>query len=324
MIVPGLVLLLQALTVAVSGPPTSLEYLPLRLAAADGDFAREGVETMLVTARTEVAAAEALAAGRADLAATSLGSILRFGPHLEGQEPRLVLGLTAAPPVALLATTRPGETVSSVHDLTGRRVGISAPGAPELAWLTGILSGARLTASRVDLVSLGTRRLPAALERGAVQAALVHEPAASDLLRVGEATVLADLRTPEAVVRAVGVPTLNAAVFGRRDRLPDDQTLAAFARAVLAAERRLAAEPASSLASRLPSSVVAAPDDFARRVEAARALYLASGLVTPERLEETVKLLRAHMPFPVIVRVPPARELLHQEPLRQENRSPAR
>jgi NitT/TauT family transport system substrate-binding protein len=187
-----------------------------------------------------------------------------------------------------------------------------------------MLSRARLTATSVDLVSLGGRRLAGALERGDVEAALVHEPAASALVREGQATVLVDLRTPEAVDRALGVPTVNAAVFARQDRQPDDEALLGFARAVLAAEALIAGEPAATLAGRLPPSVVGAPDEFARRLEATRALYLPGGRVSPERLRETVKLLRAHMPLPAALGVPRAEEMLHDEPLKRATGSSAR
>src|ERR687887_271776 len=98
----AVILAAQALTLAVSGPPTSSEYLPLRVAEAEGYFAREGLAVTLKTTRAEPGAAEALAQGQADLAATSLEAILRFGPRTSKQAPRLVLGLTAAPLVGLL------------------------------------------------------------------------------------------------------------------------------------------------------------------------------------------------------------------------------
>ena len=50
----GLILLLQSLTIAVSGPATSPEYLPLRVAQAEGYFAREGLAVTLKTTRAEV------------------------------------------------------------------------------------------------------------------------------------------------------------------------------------------------------------------------------------------------------------------------------
>src|SRR5207237_1807803 len=88
----ALIVLLQTLTLAVSGPATSSEYLPIWVAAHDGHFARQGLTVNLKPTRSEVGAAEALAQGQADLAAASVEAMLRFGAR-EGQSPRLLLGL---------------------------------------------------------------------------------------------------------------------------------------------------------------------------------------------------------------------------------------
>src|SRR5438309_9969000 len=100
----GAIILAQALTLAVSGPTSSPEYLPLRVADAHGYFAREGLAVTLKTTRAEVGAAEALAQGQVDLAATSIEAVLRFATRAAAQGPRLVFGLTAAPPAAMLLT----------------------------------------------------------------------------------------------------------------------------------------------------------------------------------------------------------------------------
>src|SRR5207247_823879 len=111
----ALIVLLQTLTLAVSGPATSPEYLPIWVAAADGHFARQGLRVTLRATRSEVGAAEALAQSQVDLAATSLEAFLRFGIR-EGQNPRVVFGLTAAPPVALVVDAAHGRlrTVADV------------------------------------------------------------------------------------------------------------------------------------------------------------------------------------------------------------------
>ena len=127
----------QALTLAVSGPTSSPEYLPLRVAEAEGHFAKEGLVVTLKTTRAEPGAAEALAQGQADLVATSLEAMLRFGPRTPKQAPRLVLGLTAAPPVALVVAESQKELVRSLEDLPGTRVGVTAPGAPQKIRLPG-------------------------------------------------------------------------------------------------------------------------------------------------------------------------------------------
>jgi len=313
----ALIALLQTLTLAVSGPPMSPEYLPLRLAQSYGYFAREGLAVTVRTTRAEPGAAEALAQGQADLAATTLEAILRFGPRAPGQTPLIVFGLTAAPPVALLAATAAADAPRAVDDLPGLRVGVATPGAPEHAWFGWLLARAGLSVAQVHVLSLGSRGLIAAMGSGEIHAGLVHEPAASRMLRDGRGILLADFRTPAGVAAALGKQTVNAAVFVRADRRPRDAHLVALARALLAAEGRLQTANAEALARKLPRRVIGSEGDFQARVAAVQGSYLAGGLVEPDHVEQTIAIARAHTPLPVSVRIPRPDELLHLEPLRE-------
>jgi len=316
----GLIVLLQTLIVAVTGPATSPEYLPLRVADVEGYFKRESLNVVLKTTRAEVGAAEALAQGQVDLAATSLEAILRFGPRQPRQMSKLVLGLTAAPPVALLATKSLEGTITSVKNLVGLRIGVATPGAPEHALLNAILARAGISMTQIDLVSLGTRGLVTGLETGDVQAGLVTEPNVSRLVNDGAAAVLADLRSPQAVATTLGSPTINAGVFGRSDRMPRDVVLAAFARAVLTAERLIAGTAAEDLAARWPASLIGAPDEFSRRLNATREIYLPDGTVSPTQLTETVDIVRAYGPLPGTLKMPKPEEFIHRGALKRQNR----
>jgi NitT/TauT family transport system substrate-binding protein len=305
----ALIVLLQALTLAVGGPATSPEYLPIWVAAADGHFDRQRLKVTLRPTRSEVGAAEALAQGQADLAATSVEALLRFGAR-EGQSPRLLLGLTAAPPVALVVDAKQAARVRSIADLAGRRVGVSAPGAPEHAWLNALLARARVSPAQVNVVSVGDYGLARALASGEVQAALVPDALATQLVGERRAVLLADLRTPAAAERALGFPTVSAAVFVRGERRPGERELAAFTRAILAAEERLAAGRAGDLAERLPPGAVGALDEFEARVRQARSLYVPDGRVSEEQLEMSVMFLRDQLPLPPRARIlvlPPGR-----------------
>src|SRR5262249_39768401 len=315
----GLIVLLQTLMLAVTGPPTSPEYLPLRVADAEGYFKREGLSVVLKTTRAEVGAAEALAQGQVDLAATSLEAILRFGPRQPRQMSKLVLGLTAAPPVALLTTRSFEGTLTSVKNLVGLRIGVAPPGAPEHAWLNAVLARAGVPLIRVDLVSLGTRGLVVGLETGDVQAGLVAEPNVSRLVNDNGAVVLADLRSPEAVAKTLGAPTVNAGVFGRSDRMPRAAALAAFGRAVLAAERLIADTSAEDLAGRWPASLIGAPDEFSRRLNTTREIFLPNGTVTPSQLTETVDIVRAYGPLPAPLKMPKPEELIPRSALKRRS-----
>jgi len=129
--------------------------------------------------------------------------------------------------------------------------------------------------------------------------------------------VLADLRTPAAVKDALGALTVNAAVFMRADRRVSDRNLQAFARAVLAAERRIAEATPQALAARLPRSVTVPADDFETRLAATRGGYLTNGLVSAEQLQETLSLIRAHQPMPATARLPRPEDMLLMDPLRR-------
>ena len=281
------------------------------MAEAEGYFAREGLAVTLRTTRAEPGAAEALAQGQADLAATSLEAILRFGPRLASQAPRLVLGLTAAPPVILLVPDSHRTVVRSIEDLPGTRIGVSTPGAPEQAWFAWLLARSGISIAQMWMVSRGERGVIHAVETGDVHAALVQEPAASRLIASGQARALVDLSSPAAVRQAVGAPTVNAAVFVRSDRRPRDRDVTAFTRAVLAAQRRIAEGDGETLAARLPKAVTAGPDTFDARLAASRDIYLPEGVVTVEQVRETLILIRAHLPLPVSARVPRPEDLVH-------------
>jgi ABC-type nitrate/sulfonate/bicarbonate transport system substrate-binding protein len=334
----ALILFAQALTVAVGGPTNSPEYLPIRVAEAEGYFAREGLTVTLRGTRAESGAAEALAQGQVDLAATSLEALLRFGHRQGAHVPRLVFGLTAAPPVALLVAAADGIESSSnnrppgrsivartevraIADLAGAKIALATPGGPEHTWLQGLLARAGLGPSQVEMVALGSRGVVAALDAGEVRAALVPEPGASGLVKDERTVLLVDLRSPHAVRQALGTATVNAAVFARADRRLGDRELSAFARALLAAERRITSAPAAALAARLPRAVVGGSDEFERRLEATRAIYLPDGLVTPEAIRATAEMIRTHLPLPAWIRIPRPEDLLHQEPLRRAIRS---
>lgn len=287
------------------------------MAEAEGDFARQGLALTLRTTRAEPGAAEALAQGQVDLAATTLEAMLRFGPRLPAETPRIVFGLTAAPPVALLAAASHAGALRSVDDLPGLRVGVTAPGAPEHAWFGWLLARAGLSVAQVHVLSLGGRGLLAAMDSGEVHAGLVEEPAASRLLAEGRARLIADFRTPAAVAAALGRRTVNAAVFVRADRRPPDAALTSFSRALLAARARIQAATAEELAPKLPSRVVGAENDFESRLETTRTSALPDGLVSTDAVEQTVAIIRAHTPLPAALRIPRPKEMLHLDPLQK-------
>lgn len=311
----GVALLLQAtLSIGVAGPATSAEYLPVRLAESGGHFASEKVAARLQAFRSPAEAAEALAAGRVDLVATTLDAALRLG-HERGVPPRLVFGLTSAPPVALLVAAGRRRELVGVAELEGKSVGVPAPGTPEAEALAGLLAMAGLSVEQVTTVSLGEQPLARALAAGEVAAAVLADPWASRLVQEGRATVLADLRQPGGAERWLGAQGVHAAVFAAGKSRLGDPELVPVARALLRAMRQARAAAPGELAAGLGSGA-AGEEDFALRVAGVRGVLVADGVVTEAALEAGIGLARTRAQLPVAVKLPGNLErLLFLEPL---------
>jgi NitT/TauT family transport system substrate-binding protein len=316
-VIAGLILLQAALSIAVAGPPTSPEYLPLRVAAAEGYFTDEKLTVTLETLRAEPLAAQALGRGRVALAATSLDAALQLG-HAGSTPPRLVFGLTAAPPVVLLVPAARKDTVKAVADLAGKTIGIVAPGTPGGLALISVLAREGLGVHQVTIQSFGERPLVGALESGAIDAAMLQDPWASRLLEEGKAVALADLRTAAGAARWLGGPTVHAALFVAGDTKLGRVELIPLTRALLRALARLGTATPEELAAVLPAAVVGTPEDFALRLLGARGTYLADGRVSGDMFGRSVGLVRARVVIPAKVDMPRRLgRLLFMEPLEE-------
>jgi NitT/TauT family transport system substrate-binding protein len=298
-----LVLLQTSLTIAVAGPPTLPDYLPLHVAHADGLFTAQQLSVTLRSTRSDAAAAEMLASGRAQFAATSLDAALRLG-GTDGAPPRLVWALTAAPGVALLVAPGRVDTIQSAADLAGETVAVPAPGTAEDQVLGLLLARAGVPMHRVKVLSLGERGVARALEGGAVAAGVLGEPHVSRLVDSGRAVIAVDLRTAKHAAGALGGPTVGAGLFAKGGPEPSAATIQALRAALQAAVQRVVSVEPTALQTTLPAAVIGSPDDFALRLRSARDLFLADGRVTGETLERSIELLRLRAPLPAKVKLP--------------------
>lgn len=299
----ALAIVLQAtLAIGLSGSGSS-EYLPLRVADAEGYFASEGLQVTLRSFAAEGPAAEAMARGRAELAATSIDAALRLG-HARGAPPRLLFGLSHAPPVALLVPAGAAGAVRELRDLAGLTVGIPAPGTPEHTHLMSLLLRAGLAPPRVTIKALGERPLIAAIESGGVAAGMIGEPWASRLVGEGKATVMVDLRQADAAARWLGGPTVHAAVFLRAGSSLGRTELIALDRALLRAQARLRDGAAGEIAARLGPRAAGPADEWPTRLAAARSAMLRDGRVSEDALRATIALVRDRSPLPASLVLP--------------------
>lgn len=167
-----------ALTTIRTGYLQNVLYAPLFVGIERGYFADEGIELDLQPVRSGNDLVVQLAAGTFDVSAGGANAGL-FNALQQGVNFRIVAPLhTERPPVSspLVISAKRAEEIQSVAALKGKRVAVNAPGVALEYWLDQALTQAGLSIDDVQIAPLPFPDMPAALENGAIDAALITEP----------------------------------------------------------------------------------------------------------------------------------------------------
>jgi NitT/TauT family transport system substrate-binding protein len=198
-----------------SAPITSIVYLPTVLADRLGFFKEEGIDFTLEQFNGGSAAAAGLVNGSVDVLTGNYNHTIQLAAA--GKQAVAFAQMTQTPGLALVVSPKATRSISSIEDLRGANVGVSAPGGGSDILLKYLLKRAGISASDVPVVSIGLGTTAVgAMEHGKVDAAVMLDPAISQLamrVKPAELQILMDLRKPEEVQKHFGVPSVPTASF---------------------------------------------------------------------------------------------------------------
>jgi NitT/TauT family transport system substrate-binding protein len=171
----------KALTTIRLGYVPVLIYAPLYVGIERGYFANEGIKVESTPIQGGSDAVVQLAAGNFDAALGGAGAGL-FNAASRGVKFTIVAPMhSEKPPLTsplVISAKRAGE-IKSIADLKGKKVSINATGAATEYWLAQALAKGGLTLNDVQLTTVAFPQVPAALESGALDAAILGEPLAT-------------------------------------------------------------------------------------------------------------------------------------------------
>lgn len=252
-------------TLAVAAP-SGVSHLPVVLADRLGYFAEKGLDVRLVDFEAGSKVLTALLAGDADVASGFYGDTISMAA--KGKSLRSFVTTINSPGLALAVSPRTNRRINRLADLKGAVVGVSAPGSGTHIALNYLLRRDGLGSDDVAVTGIGLAGTAvAAMERGQVDAAVLLEPALSQLeQRVGGLKLLVDTREPATVNEIFGGDGFPAiGLFTRSDWLAGNPATARkLAAAVTRALHWVHAHSATETADAMPAEY-AGPD---------RALYL--------------------------------------------------
>ncbi len=187
----------SAVTIAVSGPPAQVYFLPVVLAERFGYFAEAGVNVTLQHFNAGSKALESVIGGSADIVAGAYENTMRMqskGQNMQslvlfGRYPQNVLGI-AKSQIA---------NYKSPADLKGKTVGITGPGSATQTFLDLILANAGLKPDDVTTITVGAGAVAvAAMRRQSELFAISNlDLAITELTLSGDIVVVVDSRTAE-------------------------------------------------------------------------------------------------------------------------------
>ncbi|MDQ6695756.1 MAG: ABC transporter substrate-binding protein [Chloroflexota bacterium] len=180
-------------TIRLGYVPVSI-YAPLFVAQERGYFRAEGLDVKLSPVQGGSDSVVQLAAGNFDAAVGGAGAGL-FNAAKRGVKFTIVAPMhTERPPLAspLVISAKRAEEFKSVADLKGKKVSINATGAATEYWLAQALQKAGMSMGDITLKTVAFRDVPAALQSGSLDAAILGEPLATINKDKGIVKVLSD------------------------------------------------------------------------------------------------------------------------------------
>ncbi|WP_371614215.1 ABC transporter substrate-binding protein [Streptomyces sp. NBC_00454] len=240
---------------------------PVYVAQEHGLWSAEGIEATVTTQPTGRDSLNAVLGGQAQLGV--VGDLPAVTAALGGRELRIVADLSRFDDWRLL--TRTDRQITDFAALKGRKVGVPQGTNVEYA-LSRMLASAQLTAADVTVVNLAPNQVTSALARGDVDAGVTF-PSFYGAAR----TTLGDRY---AELRFTGYTARTLLVAGPK---ATEATTTAVLRALLKAQREIAADPTAARKAVLAQSKGALQADH---VDAFQPRYGYGATLSPELLSQ--------------------------------------
>ena len=186
-------------------------YLPAVLCERLGFFKDQGLDVELINSRAGVEAENELLAG-------AVQGVVGFYDHTvdlqaKGKAITSIVQFSAAPGEVEMLSAKDG-TIKTPADLKGKTLGVTGLGSSTDFLTQYIVTRAGLKPGEFTLLPVGAgNTFIAAMKQDQIQAGMTTEPTVGQLLKMGAATVMVDLRTPESTQVALGGPYPAASFY---------------------------------------------------------------------------------------------------------------
>ncbi|MBN9746843.1 sulfonate ABC transporter substrate-binding protein [Amycolatopsis sp. A1MSW2902] len=219
--------------IKVSIMPT-IDVVPFHLAVQNGYFKNEGLEVEAVDAASGDASLQKLQAGEVDIAYASYTPFF-IAKSKGAADIKLVADASSAGPKSTEVVAMPNSNIKNVHDLAGKRIGITATNTICDTLTKSVMRDNGVSFTDVKWVSLRFPDIGPAVKRGDIDAGFLTEPFITQSAKVNGTVEVIDTASG-------GTKDFPTAGYGSLGKFTDanPKTVAAFQRAMLRATKESA------------------------------------------------------------------------------------
>jgi NitT/TauT family transport system substrate-binding protein len=203
-------------TIAVGGA-ACLCYLPTVLAKQLGEYEKAGLDVEMVDSKGGSQALTAVLGGSADVVSGYFDHCVNLAAKNQALQAFVVYD--RYPGLVLVVSPKQTDTIKSVKDLAGKKVGVSAPGSSTHYFLNYITKKAGVDSSGIGVVGIGLgASAVAAMEQGSVDAAVMLDPSVTVLQgRNKDLRILSDTRTQKDTLDVFGGEYPGGALYTKAE-----------------------------------------------------------------------------------------------------------
>jgi NitT/TauT family transport system substrate-binding protein len=279
----GLALAQTKVTMAIGGA-ACLCYLPTVLAHQLGEYDKAGVKVEMVDFKGGSQALTAVLGGSADVVSGYFDHCVNLAA--KGHELQSFVVYDRYPGLVLVVSPKQTGTITSIKDLAGKKVGVSAPGSSTHYFLNYLMKKNGVDAASVGVIGIGLGATAvAAMEQGSVDAAVMLDPAVTQLQgRNKDLRILSDTRSEKDTLDVFGGEYPGGALYTKADWIAKNPKAAqALTIAIVNTLKWIHTHSPEEIMAKMPPELIGA--DKALYLEALKAtipMYSLTGLMDPK------------------------------------------
>ncbi|SMO40483.1 ABC transporter substrate-binding protein [Paracoccus laeviglucosivorans] len=286
----------ETVKIAIGGS-SCICYLPTVLAKQLGNYEKHGVDVELIDFKGGSAALKAVVGGSADVVSGYYEHTISLAA--KKQQLASFVVMDRLPGIALVVAPGQEGEINSVADLSGKAVGVSAPGSSTDFFLKYLLSRENVDPNAASVVGVGVGATAvAALEQGRIAAAVTLDPAISQLKqRHPDLKIMVDTRKEADARHLFGADYAGGALYTRQEWIDANPKQAqALTSAIVDTLHFIHESSPEEIAAKMPQDLIGDPAIYAESLKSSLEMISTDGKMDPDAAEAVLKVMSFNSP----------------------------